>query len=336
MSDVVTVSVSELADLLELIFLAHNVSAGTARILAENCAGCERDGTTSHGIFRIPGYVSSLDSRWVDGRATAVVESLSGAFIRVDAANGFAQPALALARQPLLEIVRANGVGVVAIRNSHHFSALWPDVEPFAPLGLVALSVVNSFACVVPHGGRKAVFGTNPMAFASPVAGNHPFVFDQSSSAVSNGDVQIAARDKHILPVGSGVDSRGNATNDPNAVLNGGALRPFGGHKGANIALMIEILAAAVTGGLFSNEVDFTTHPGAQTPRTGQLLIVIDPQFGGANSFGGRVAELISSVHAAGGERIAGERRFLQRARSQREGMVLKADELDALRSLAQ
>jgi delta1-piperideine-2-carboxylate reductase len=164
----VKLAFEELVSLLERIFVTHGVSPANAKILAENCAACERDGSLSHGIFRISGYVSSLQSGWVDGAALPVVEDTGGAFIRVDAKNGFAQPALIAARAMLVERTRQYGIALLALRRSHHFSALWPDVEPFADEGLVALSFVNSMACVVPHGGHKAVFGTNPIAFAAP------------------------------------------------------------------------------------------------------------------------------------------------------------------------
>lgn len=93
---------------------------------------------------------------------------------------------------------------------------------PFAEEGLVALSVVNSMAVVVPPGGKTPVFGTNPMAFACPRAGQAPYVWDQASSALAHGDVQIAAREGHRLAPGTGVDAEGRPTDDPDAILNGG------------------------------------------------------------------------------------------------------------------
>ena len=161
-------SFDELTALLEKIFQHHGTSAEVARVLAENCAGAERDGAHSHGVFRMPGYVSTLQSGWVNGKAVPVVEDVASGFVRVDADNGFAQPALAAARALLVEKARSAGIAVLAIRNSHHFAALWPDVEPFAYEGLVALSVVNSMTCVVPHGADRPLFGTNPIAFAAP------------------------------------------------------------------------------------------------------------------------------------------------------------------------
>lgn len=329
-----SISFEDLVSLLQRVFTRAGVAERNAVALAMNCALCERDGSLSHGIFRIPGYLSSLKSGWVDGRAVPLVEDVSPAMVRVDARNGFAQPALAAARPLLLEKLRYCGSALVAIRDSHHFSALWPDVEPFAREGFVAMSFVSGLACVIPLGGRQPVFGTNPMAFASPVAGAEPLVFDHATSALSNGDVRIAAREGHCVPVGSGVDRNRQPTVDPQAILNGGALLPFGGHKGASIMLMIEILASALTGGPFSAEVDFSHHPGAETPKTGQLLLVLDPERGGNGAFTHRVRRLLDLVREAGQGRLPGDRRYAQRKLSEK-GIPISRTRLAELTALA-
>ncbi|MEE1653341.1 MULTISPECIES: Ldh family oxidoreductase [Brachymonas] len=331
-----TVSLSDLTALLARIFERHGCSAEVAAILAVNCAAAQRDGADSHGVFRMPGYVSTLKSGWVDGRAVPEVQDVAPGFVRVDARNGFAQPALAAARPLLLEKVRRNGIALLAIRDSHHFAALWPDVEPFADEGLVALSVVNSMACVVPHGGQKALFGTNPLAFAAPRAGGDPLVFDMATSAIAHGDVQIAAREGRLLPPQHGVDANGQPTQDPQAILQGGALLPFGGHKGSALSMMVELLAAALTGGDFSFGFSWAQHPGAQTPRTGQLLIVIDPAAGAsAAGFVDRAEALVLAMREAGQTRMPGERRYRQRAQSERDGIALPAAEWARLQALA-
>ena len=329
------ISFGDLTDLLAAAFRRHGVSTKNADIIASNCAACERDGSLSHGIFRMAGYVSTLNSGWVDGEAVPVVEDCAPAFVRVDAKGGFAQPALAAARPLLIEKVRQNGVAVLAIRRSHHFSALWPDVEPFADEGLVAFSFVNSMACVVPQGGKKPLFGTNPVAFATPRKGKPPFVFDQASSAIAHGDVQIAAREGHRLKPGQGVDKDGQPTEDPKAVLAGGALLPFGGHKGSSIALMVEVMAAALTGGHFSWEFDWSAHEGAQTPYTGQLFIVIDPARGGNDRYSARVGQLCDMVLEAGQDRLPGDRRHATRVKAEKDGIPIAVKELEKLRGLA-
>ncbi|CAM3514865.1 lactate dehydrogenase [Pseudomonas floridensis] len=330
-----TLSCDQLTDLLQSVFLAHGTSLDVANVLANNCASAQRDGSHSHGIFRIPGYMSSLASGWVNGKAVPCVEDVAPAFVRVDAANGFAQPALAAARPLLIEKARSAGIAILAIRNSHHFAALWPDVEPFAEQGLVALSMVNSMTCVVPHGAQKPLFGTNPIAFAAPRSGGAPLVFDLATSAMAHGDVQIAAREGHLLPEGMGVDRDGQPTCDPKAILEGGALLPFGGHKGSALSMMVELLAAGLTGGHFSFEFDWSKHPGAQTPWTGQLMIVIDPDKGGGRSFAQRSEELVSQLHGVGQSRMPGDRRYVERARSVAEGISLKQSDVLRLRSLA-
>lgn len=331
-----TLSLPDLVQLLQTIFQRHGCRAEVARCLAENCAAAERDGAHSHGVFRIQGYVSTLASGWVDGRAVPVVEDVAAAFVRVDAANGFAQPALAAARQLLVDKARSAGIALLAIRNSHHFAALWPDVEPFAEEGLVALSVVNSMTCVVPHGADRPLFGTNPIAFAAPQAQGQPIVFDLATSAIAHGDVQIAARKGERLPPGIGVDSLGQPTQDPRAILEGGALLPFGGHKGSALSMMVELLAAALTGGNFSFEFDWSDHPGARTPWTGQLLIVIDPSKAAGQSFAERSQELVRQMHAVGLKRLPGERRQQQRERSQQQGIAIAVEQLQQLRALAE
>ncbi|WP_085026397.1 Ldh family oxidoreductase [Ensifer aridi] len=319
----IRIKVPDLEALLARIFVRQGVCSDNARILAANCAACERDGSVSHGVFRIPGYIDSLKSGWVDGNACPEVEEVGPAFLRVDAKNGFAQPALATAMPRLTEVASSHGLAVLAMRDSHHFSALWPDLEPLAQRGFVALSMVSGLACVAPPGGNTAVFGTNPIAFATPVAGSNPLIYDFATSSMSNGDLRIAARQGHAVPLGTGIDSSGALSGNPADILAGGALLPFGGHKGAAISLMVEVLASALTGGQFSSEVDFSGHPGAETPKTGQLVIVLDPARGGNSGFAVRVASLLELIRQAGQQRLPSDRRYRTRELSVRDGVPI-------------
>lgn len=305
---------AELAALLRAIFLKHNCSDSVATILADNMALAEGDGAHSHGIFRVPGNLGSLDSGWVDGQAVPVIEDVAPGMLRADGRNGIA---------------------MLTVRYAHHFSAVWPDIEPFAREGLIALATINSMASVVPHGGHKKLYGTNPMGFAAPRDGADPLVFDQASSGWANGDVQIARREGRPLPPGIGVDRDGQPTTDPNAVLDGGALLPFGGHKGSSIAMMMEIMGAALAGGDYSFEIDWSQHPGAATPHGGQTYILIDPGRGQTRAFTARIETLIDAIHDAGQDRLPGDRRYANRRESDRLGIPLTAKQLADLRALA-
>lgn len=328
------VQFDELTRVLARILEGVGASPEVAAIIARNCAACERDGSKSHGVFRIPGYVETIRSGWVNPGAVPVMEDAAASFVRVAANNGFAQPALETARALVTRKTRATGACILTIRDSHHFSALWPDVEPFAEDGLIALSVVNSMAVTVPAGATRPVFGTNPIAFAAPVAGRNPIVFDMATSAWAHGDIQIARREGRPLPVGVGVDSEGDPTTDPGKVLEGGALLPFGGHKGSALSMMIELLGAALTGGKFSTEVDWSHYPGATTPHTGQFLLLIDPAHGGGPTFGQRAAEFTNSLRDAGLSLLPGERRRRNRSDSLRNGITLSDQEWQELVAL--
>lgn len=329
------VSFGELTQLLTRILESAGASHEVATIIAGNCASCERDGSGSHGVFRIPGYVSSIRSGWADPRATPRVEDAAPSFVRVAAGNGFAQPALEAARALVTKKARQTGACVLTIRDSHHLSALWPDVEPFAEDGLIALSVVNSMAVVVPSGARKPVFGTNPISFAAPIEGRDPLVFDMATSAWSHGDVQIAQRNGKILPYGVGVDAAGNPTTDAAKVLGGGAFMPFGGHKGSALSMMIELLGAALTGGKFSAEVDWSEYPGATTPHTGQFLLLIDPGHAGGLPFEKRGAQFTEKLREAGLGILPGERRRRNRRKNLADGIPLADKTWDELLQLS-
>jgi delta1-piperideine-2-carboxylate reductase len=336
-SGIVHLTFDELVAKLRPVFRNNGCSDEVAGHLAGNCAAAERDAAHSHGLFRLRGYVSSLRSGWVDGNATPRVEDASPSMLRVDAMNGFTVPALAAAKGTAVAKAEKNGVAVIAIRNSHHLGALSLDVEPFAEMGFIALSVINSMKAVVPAGGTRPVFGTNPIAYAVPRSGRPPLVVDQATSSMAHGDIQIAAREGRAVPDGTGIDRNGLPTTDPKSILDGGSLLPFGGYKGAAISMLVEVLCAAFVGGNFSYEVDLSTVPGAATPRTGQFMLLIDPRVGRAEmpAFADRFENLIEAMREAGQERFPGQRRLSARERSLSKGIPVSAEQLKAIEELA-
>lgn len=317
------------------ILVRNGCRAEVAAILAANCVAAERDGSVSHGLFRVDGYVSTLRSGWVDGAAVPVVEDRAPGCLMVDAANGFTQVALAAARPAFVQKIRDNGIAMLGIRNSHHLAALWPDVEPFAEEGLIAIAMINSMTCSVPTGAKRPVFGTNPLAMAAPAGADGVLVFDMATTTTAHGDVQVARREGHMLPPGTGVDRDGNPTGDPAAILDGGALVPFGGHKGSLISMMVELLCAGLGGGNFSWEFDWSGHPGATTPHTGELFLGIDPARAGGLPFGLRAETLIAKLRDAGLDHFPGERRHRIRA-ARAEGIPVPAERMARLRALAE
>lgn len=318
-----TMTEGDLARGVAQLLQTRGVDALTATAVAASIVAAERDGTYSHGLARLPGFLSSLACGWVTGAPTMVVDDRAPAIVHVDAGNGFAQGALARAGELAMAKARANGLCAVAIHDSHHFGSLWPDVEPFGQAGFVCLAFVNTRSRIVAPGAAKAVLGTNPMAFALPRAGGRPVVWDQASSVIAHGDVLLAARHGHTLPPGAGVDRSGTVSRDPKAVLDGGALMPFAAHKGFLVALLVEVLAAALTGSRFGFEDESAKTPGAVTSNAGQFLILIDPARAGADDFAERVGALLEALAAAGTTRLPGDRRYANRDKARQAGIAV-------------
>ena len=319
----VRLSIAQLRDLVEIALLRAGASPQNAAALAGTIVASERDGVRSHGLLRLRGFVDSIKIGWADGRAQPRIVSEAPGLLVVDAQNGFAQTALAHVRSKLAGMARTNGTAVLLTRNSHHFAALWPDIEDFAAEGFVALTCVNSKKRMTAWGGRRPVTGTNAMAFACPRTGRQPVVWDQSSSVMSQGDVLLAASQGHDVPLGVGCDANGEPTTSSSAILDGGALLPFGGNKGASIAVMIEILAAALTGGPFAFE-DASSAQTATTSKGGQFMLLIDPARANA-AFSERISSLFAAVTAAGAQRLPGDRRHEARRRNLSEGLAIDA-----------
>lgn len=313
---------SELESLVAGILVAQGMAPDLAPLVAAPLVAAERDGTASHGLLRLPGYVGSLRSGWVDGHGRPRIQELGPGLLQVDAANNFAQVASAQVRGPLAEKARAQGLACAFIRNSHHFCALWPDIEPLVEQGLLAFTCVNSMKRMVVWGGDAPVLGTNPMAYGVPRPAGPPLIVDQALSVMAQGDILLAQQAGERLPEGVGLDARGQPTRDPAQVLEGGAFLPAGGHKGASLAFLVEVLAAALTGGNFSHQLK-DRPAGALTFNAGQFLLALDPERIAGTDFLPRIEMLFEAVAASGADRLPGSRRYEHRRASREHGIAV-------------
>jgi delta1-piperideine-2-carboxylate reductase len=327
------VSVEELSGLVEAALAGNGFSPSNARVLADVIVAAERDGSKSHGLFRVKGYLAEVAGGWADGAARPVVEDKAAGIVRVDACNGYCQPAYRAARALLLRKAHAHGIAALAIHNSHHLAALWHEVEDLAEAGLVAFAYRNGRSQVVPWGGKRSLFGTNPMAFACPGTAG-PLVWDQATAFMARGEIMLAAERGATVPQGAGVDHQGAPTCDPRAILKGGAQLPFGGHKGSLISLMIDIVAGALTGSLLSYEDRSAGVPGAQTSRSGEMIVAIDPGSTADADFRERVDALVEQLRDAGA-RVPGESRRARRRDAEQNGIAVDAATFEALKKLA-
>jgi delta1-piperideine-2-carboxylate reductase len=315
------------ADIHQLVidcFTANGCDIDNAAALARTISFAERDGSASHGLFRLPGYIASLRSGKVDGCAQPTVERISPSVIRVDGKRGYAPLALERGRAALIEAAKENGIAAMALVNVHHFAALWVEVEPIAEAGCCAMAFTTYKPAVVPAGAKQPLFGTNPMCFGWPRGDQTPMVFDQASASMARGEVMIAARDGHDVPLGTGVDADGNPTTEPQKIIDGGALLPFGGHKGSTIAMMIELLVAGLTGMDFSFEAQKNDNNDGGPPNGGEFMLAIDPnRFGDADNWLQHSESFLERLAGMEGAHMPGNRRYANRAKSAAEGIAV-------------
>lgn len=323
MADTVHLMLDEVHALAYEALVANGFSGGQARAIADIVTAAERDHCTSHGLFRIAFYVNALNNAEVDPTAVPVVTELAPAVVHVDGCFGFAPLALEMGTPPLIEKAGNQGIAALCLNNIYHIAALWPEVERIAEQGLAAFAFTAALPYMAPAGGNRPLYGTNPMAFAWPRKGHPPMVFDQASSVTARGEIQVHLRDGRRIPEGWAIGPDGAPTTDPETALKGAQL-PFGGHKGAAIALMVELLAGALVGDLFSFEAS-AKDTGTGAPLGGEFLIAIDP--GRCVRDGDREKQL---AHAEGlfgkileqdGTRLPSDRRFAARKRTVIEGV---------------
>lgn len=329
------ISLDEVRALAKAILINAGMSDHGSDVLAELVYKSERDGPRSHGLRMLPVYVQSFTSGYANPDANPTIVETAPGVLRGNGDNGYFQIVAEQARTQLIEMARKNGIAAFTCANCHHLGGLRFDTEPLAEAGLVALGVVNSLSLVVPHGGSTPVFGTNPMSFSCPREGAAPIVWDQASSVVALMDVRMAAAEGHDLPVHGGLDREGNPTKDPNAILDTKSLLPFGAHKGSAIALMIEILGAALAGGTLSvDNADREAH-GALNIKGGATLIAIDPARFGNPGFNDYVSRVCSEIDGNGDARVPGDGRLAKRAAAGKEGVAVSNDLLGQLRDMA-
>jgi delta1-piperideine-2-carboxylate reductase len=311
-SKTIDVNLDEIFSLAKAALINHGANEENADAVAKTVTNAERDGSISHGLFRIPGYIKALQSKKVDGSAKPEIEEVTPVILRCDAKNGFAPLAHQYGIKKLIEAAQKFGIAGLAIQRCHHFAALWPEVEQISEQGLVGLTSVSYMPGVAPSGGATALFGTNPIAFSWPRPGNNPIVFDMATASMAKGEIQIAARDGHSVPLGTGLSASGELTTDASEI-DKGVLLPFGGHKGSVIALMVELLSGPLVGETFSYETKERDNGDGGPAQGGQFILAMSPSILSGKDTSEQTEQFLKQYNNIDGTRLPGARRHENR-----------------------
>lgn len=328
------------ADQLRELSLALLVSCGTpedqANVVAEGLVNANLAGHDSHGVLRLPAYLAGVEQEHIHPGNLPRLVSTSGATAIVDAAHGWGQPAMWLATEAVHDLAREFGVAVAVVRNSYHIGRVAPYVEWLAARGIVAIAMANAAPAVAPFGGSKRVLGTNPFAWAVPRdEGKQPVSFDVATAGIAEGKLRVARAKGLPVPEGNLVDREGRPTTDPHDFYAGGALLPFGGHKGSGVSILAQFLGRGLAG------LDPSSFDG---PRgvNGPVIIAIDvSRFADPDHFRSEIeaqCEVISASPPREGVvsvQLPGEPELANRDERLRDGIHIPDTTWQELRALA-
>jgi (2R)-3-sulfolactate dehydrogenase (NADP+) len=308
--------------------IASGASPLQAAAVARSIRDAEAEGTRGIGLGYLPWYCGHLRVGKIAGDAVPVLRRLAPGVVQVDAADGFSHPAFEAGEAALIAAADSQGIAALGIANAYACGVLGYFTARLARRGLVALMFANASSTMAPWGGRKPFFGTNPWSMAAPRKGE-PLILDSSSSATAYVNLANAAAAGEPIPPHWALDAEGQPTTDAQRALSG-TIAPAGGYKGSALALMVEVLAAGLTGAHFSHRASSLGDDLGGPPRLGQTLIAIKPGAG----FADRIEGLLSDMAAEPGVRIPGDRRHANRQRIESEGVAIDAVLQDQLRRL--
>ena len=324
----------EINSLVQSALIHAGASPSQAQATAEALIFAEACGLPSHGLSRVSMYVSHLKAGRVIGNAEPVIKNQRPSAVLIDAGNGFAFPACRMAVDQAIAKARQHGIAIAAVTNSHHFGMAAYHLDPVAGAGMVGIACGNSPAAMPAAGGKRAIFGTNPIAAIFPRTGHPPVSVDLSLSEVARGKLMVAADRGESIPLGWALDQDGNPTTDPKKGLTGSMLA-VGGTKGAMLALVVELLVTTLTGAHFGAEADTFFKPEGNQPQLGQVFIVIDPKaLGGDAVYAERIEALLTAMLSDEGVRLPGQRRIQLLEAAKQTGLDVPQTVLETIRAL--
>lgn len=309
--------------------------SGMAAAAARHLVRAEEQGLPTHGMSRVPFYVSMLRAGRADGSAVPRLAAGAPGVCLIDNADALPYESCALAIAEAVERARANGIGLAGITNSAHMGVLGIHLLDVAKAGMVGIAFTNSPAAIPAWGGTQALFGTNPVAAVFPRRSADPLVIDLALTTVVRGKIMLAMQRDEPIPEGWAMDRHGKPTTDPKEAIEHGSMYPIGGAKGAMLALMFELFCSALTGSAFGREADSFFSEQGNKPRVGQLFLAVDPAaLAGRERYFDRVESIIAAMLADPGVRLPGAKRFAAQAGAA-AGIEVPDDLLKRIEALA-
>lgn len=323
------VSIKSLEQSVKAVLMKLEVPLEQADIITATIVYAHAHEKHTHGITRIPIYEKKIANNLLtaDTSVTKVLET--PVMTVLDCNNGFGQVAAYKAMKEAMDKAQINGIGAVFVRNSNNFGVAGFFGEIAANENMVGIVITSSGPAIVPEGGNKSIFGTNPICCAFPAPEGN-VVLDMAISAAARGKIRLAKINGEKIPLGWAVDKDGNPTDNPDKALEGNMLA-IGGVKGFGLAMSIDILAGLLSGSAFGGNIKPL---GAEDgySRHGHMMLVIDiKQLMSISEYEEKISDFIKNIKACGEPGkiyMPGERSRLK-ALKNREAVELKDKQID-------
>jgi len=245
---------ANLKKLISNIFIKHGLIKNHANICADALVNAELVGAPSHGVSRLKMYCDRINKKVINPKPKIKIKNISKSISVVDADNSIGFVAAEIGIKKTIENAKKTGFGLVGIKNSGHYGLSGYYVEQAVKKDLLTFAFTNAPPAIAPHGGKKTIFGTNPICFGSPTNNNIPFILDTSMSVINRGKIRVAAKLNKSIPKGVALDKFGNQTTNAKEALSGVQL-PIGGFRGSGLAWMVDILTGVFVGSAHSGKV---------------------------------------------------------------------------------
>ncbi len=338
-------SLEELRALAAAALRRAGVPEEGAAIVAGALVEAEARGIESHGLRLLPSYVARIKAGGVNAAAEPRVVREGPAVALMDGQNGLGPLVATRAMEVAIAKARTAGIGACAAFSSNHYGAACCYALLACRQGLIGLATTNSVAAVVPPGGRVGRVGNTATAYAIPAEEEPPLVLDISMSTAARSRFLLHAERGLPLPEGWAIDAEGRPTTDARAGL-GGYLLPLGsptaGHKGFGLAMLMDVLAGALSGARFGVELQRLAEDDPRAIGLGHFLLAIDPAwFGDPGEFRRKIDRMIRDVRATptqpGVARVyaPGERSHARWLEAQAAGVAIPLSLLARLTQLA-
>ncbi len=264
---------------IESVLQKMNISLDDAHIAAHVLVDADLTGRHTHGVSRLPVYITRIERGFIARQPKFHWESLEQpSIVRLDGGNGLGPVVAWHAIEHAIAIAEDYGFAIVSVSHSNHCGAMSTYCAEAAHHGMISLALTNSPPGIPPWGGREAYFGTNPIAWGFPRGKNYPpLVIDLATSVVARGNIIQAARLDQPIPFGWAIDKDGNPTTDAHAALDGAVL-PMGGAKGYALALVVEVLTGVLSGAGIGPAVKSPYTDISGPSNVGHFFMVFNPE----------------------------------------------------------